>query len=157
MKDLFKKVVKIAVVVIIVMTAIGIFIGEDDTVDIEFDYNAYIEDDIVYIEGETNLLDGVIIHYEVDTLDVLSDEMYDGNITVQDNSFYQEIDISNLEGEDVEVWLAFWPHSQPEDIQEVYGQWGENLEGDTIEYQETGWLDETDGYNEIWVLDSIDR
>ena len=157
MKDLFKKVVKIAIVVIIAMTAIGIFIGEDDTVDIEFDYNAYIEDDVVYIEGETNLLDGAIIHYEVDTLDVLSDEMYDGNITVQDNSFYQDIDISNLEGEDVEVWLAFWPHSQSEDIQEVYGQWGENLEGDTIEYQEAGWLDETDGYNEIWVLDSINR
>jgi len=157
MKSFFKKLNTKFVVVFISLIIIGAIAGEDETITIEFDYDIYIENNIVYIEGETNLVDGSLLNYEVLNLDNIEDEIFNGYITVEDSSFYKEIDVSNYNEGRIEVWLSLHPHLQPKSIQEKYGEWGENLEGDPIEFKETPWTDKRDGFNEIDIIHILEK
>jgi hypothetical protein len=129
--------------------------------DIFLTMNTDIENQVLKMSGSTNLPDGAILVYEIKHNDVndpnfltkqakkLSEGMHDellaesdkrfteGHIEVRDGLWDVNVDVSNWIRGTVEVWVAFQTiigtkTKQPDEIIEVYGQWGENLTGSQV-------------------------
>jgi len=88
-----------------------------DWVDVTDDIS--FEDNEVIISGETNVEDGAIISYEIEHLSNV-DDFIEGEIEVVDGSFSEEIDVSSFGDGEIIVFVAFTPHSQPDDIIELF-------------------------------------
>lgn len=108
--------------IIIILTACG-----SDLVAVEYKDEMKIDDQTITIEGTTDLQEGSIITYEVKNFDDV-DFFEEGTAEVQDGSFSFSLDVSDYESGEYEIYYAFLPYLQTEDIQEVYGEMGENLQ-----------------------------
>ncbi|MCD8510571.1 MAG: hypothetical protein LRY73_12335 [Bacillus sp. (in: Bacteria)] len=108
---------------------------DTDQFEVEFSELITVTDELVTIEGSTNLEDGTILQYEIENI-LNFEQWVDGEIEVNDGSFHEEVDISDFGEGDVLVWLQLNGFSQSEELQEIYGPMGENLVGDRIESSE---------------------
>ncbi|MFW6026715.1 MAG: hypothetical protein ACOCRX_10265 [Candidatus Woesearchaeota archaeon] len=137
-----KKFLKWFVIVVVILGIIGAFINgdDDDLIEIELEEEITIQDEVVNISGETNFEDGTLISYEIDnyeTAEFSDDEAFviDGDMEVNNGEFNDEINISDeaISGHTIKVWVGFRTALQPEELQEKYGEEGENLEVDIVE------------------------
>ncbi|RSL34209.1 hypothetical protein D7Z54_06505 [Salibacterium salarium] len=114
----------------------------DTNIDIDGDISFIDDDDKIRVEGTTNLVPGstISVHFDVVNKMLIG---YGTTLRVEeDGSFSDEIDFPNYD-EPVELMFTFAPNDQEEDVQEVYGEYGEKLEGpfvrvDPDEVQENG-------------------
>ena len=107
---------------------------EQETFEVKFNEDISVDDDAVFIKAETNLLDGTIINYEISHISSI-DHFVDGKIEVVDGKVDEEIDISDFPEGDIHVYVGFLPYNQDEEeLMETYGDMGQNLEGDKVEY-----------------------
>lgn len=114
----------------------GIEVSQDEDsgaekLTISFDESIDISDEKVVIEGETNLHDGVILSYEI-TNEGDVDDYIEGEMEVNGGKFSTEEDVSDFSNGEIRVYLAFLPYMQPNRIMEIYGEMGENIEGDKV-------------------------
>ena len=93
---------------------------------IEYEDEMNIDDQTITIEGATNLEDGSVINYQVKEIPV------EGTTEVHDGSFSYTFDISDYEPGEYEIYTAFTPYNQSEEIKEIYGEMGENMSGDIV-------------------------
>lgn len=108
---------------------------EVEIVDIQFNESIVIDDTSVEISGSTNLTDGTLLHYEVYNL-YNEDNHITGEIEVTDGNFTENVDISDFTNGEIVVWLEFLPFEQSETIIEKYGEFGDYIAGERIEYSE---------------------
>ncbi|SEP57834.1 hypothetical protein SAMN05216232_0225 [Virgibacillus subterraneus] len=98
---------------------------------VEYEDNVNIDDQTLTIEGETTLEDGSVIHYEVTNFEI-SEILHEGTTKVTDGTFSVDLDASEYPAGEFEIYTAFLPYMQSEEIQEIYGESGENLKGDKV-------------------------
>lgn len=99
--------------------------------------------DKLIIKGETNLLNGANLVYDLTPTEFEYDiGLVEGYIEVKDNEFNKEVDITEFDNNiELEVWLAFAPlkpsGDQPENIYEVYGEAGDKITSESGEVWES--------------------
>ncbi|MCK0471306.1 Ltp family lipoprotein [Halalkalibacter sp. APA_J-10(15)] len=113
---------------------------EKTTTVVELTLNAELNDDVLGFQGETNLPDRTLIAYEI-WLDEDFDHIVEGSIEVKDGNYKEEVSIGDWPDGEIVVWVAFQTIlgtsvHQPDEIIEVFGEMGENIEGDSV--SETG-------------------
>ncbi|WP_079708125.1 hypothetical protein [Paraliobacillus ryukyuensis] len=101
---------------------------------IEYEDEMIIDEQNISIEGNTNLVDGSVINYEITNLDDV-DFFEEGTTEVSNGSFSFTLDASDYESGEYRIYTAFLPYVQSTEIQEIYGEMGENMSGD-ITYSE---------------------
>ncbi|GGM29343.1 hypothetical protein GCM10011351_14310 [Paraliobacillus quinghaiensis] len=116
-----------------------IFLAACSNDAVEYEDEMSIDDQTVTIEGTTNLEDGSVINYQVTNYKE-TEIPEEGTTEVQDGSFSYTVDISDYEPGEYEVYNAFIPYKQPEEIKEIYGEMGENLSGDVV--VESGYVED---------------
>ena len=115
-------------------------------ISVDYEDKVSIEGETLVIEGETSLDDGSLISYEITNYEV-SEILDDGTMEVVDGKFSTEIDASEYPAGEFEVYTAFLPYMQPENIKEIYGEDGSNLSlGGSVNYLE--------GNTDIKVIES---
>lgn len=114
----------ISVVLLLFLAACG-----DESVEFEEEVN--IDNQTLTIEGETTLEDGSLINYEVTNFDE-GEILDDGQIEVKNGNFSAEIDASDYPAGEFEIYIAFLPYMQDDEIQDIYGGSGENLNGNKV-------------------------
>lgn len=103
---------------------------EEKATEYFVDENFRMEDDIVILEGETNLENGTVLSFEVKNLDEL-DNFIEGDITVDEGAFHEEVDISEFTNGEILAWMGLTMNNQNEEVEEVYGGFeGKNVSGD---------------------------
>ncbi|WP_051314923.1 Ltp family lipoprotein [Alteribacter aurantiacus] len=115
-------------------------VPEAETYEYTIEENFRMEDDLVILEADTNLDDGVIVSWEVENLDDF-DHFDDGQVTVEDGAFSVEVDVSDFGSGEILAWIGISGAQQDEDlVDEFLGDWqGANVGGD-LEYDEYGML-----------------
>ena len=98
-----------------------------DLVSVEYKDDMTINDQTITIEGETDLEDGSLINYQITDF-AASEIKEEGTTEVQDGSFSYTFDVSEYGSGEYEVYTAFLPYEQTDEIQEIYGGMGENLQ-----------------------------
>lgn len=109
-------------------------VEEEISTKVELESNAEIDGNTIVIEGETNLPDDTLIAYEITNEDDI-DNFSDGEMVVSDGSYTEEIDVSDWSDGELRVWTSFQTvlgDDQPDEIIEVFGELGENIEGDNV-------------------------
>ncbi|WP_067842694.1 hypothetical protein [Amphibacillus sediminis] len=105
----------------------------DGNVDISL--VASVEDDQVFISGETNLPDGALLLIEIEHLEA-SPFYFEGILEIQNGSFNGSTSIAGAPSGNIEVWVAFSPGltkvTQPQKIIDQYGEIGELLTGENV-------------------------
>ncbi|MEK4303567.1 hypothetical protein [Oceanobacillus sp. FSL K6-0251] len=109
---------------------------EEISTKVELESNAEIDGNSIVIEGETNLPDDTLIAYEV-THEEDFEYFVDGEMKVSDGIYTEEIDVNDWPEGELRVWTSFQTIlgtsvEQPEEIIEVFGESGENIEGDNV-------------------------
>lgn len=108
--------------IIIILTACG-----SDLVAVEYKDEMKINDQTITVEGTTDLQEGSVINYQVTNYEA-SEIMEEGTTEVEGGSFSYTFDVSEYDAGEYEVYTAFLPYEQSVEIQEVYGEMGENLQ-----------------------------
>lgn len=86
---------------------------------IEIDDEITFEEDKIKISGAANVEDGALITYEIYNLSNV-EEWLEGTIEISDESFKEEIDITDFADGEIDVWIAFVPHAQPDHVIEDF-------------------------------------
>lgn len=98
---------------------------------IEYEDEMKIDDQKITVEGETNLKNGSVINYEVKNFDDV-DFFEEGQAKVKDGSFSYSLDVSDYKSGEYEIYTVFLPYQQSEELQDAYGEMGENMSGDVV-------------------------
>jgi hypothetical protein len=109
---------------------------EEISTVVDLTLNTELNDDVLDFQGETNLPDGTLIAYEVWHEEDF-DQFAEGNIEVEDGNYKEEVSVSDWPDGEIIVWVSFQTVlgtsvQQPDEIIEVFGEMGENIEGDNV-------------------------
>ncbi|MCR6095620.1 hypothetical protein HXA31_10565 [Salipaludibacillus agaradhaerens] len=106
----------------------------DENIDlftVEINESISISNETVTISGDTNLLNGTLLYFEI--VNSTNDSIIDGDFEIEDGSFDEVISIEELPNGEIEVFVSFDPSLQTDELQEVYGSEGQLLDGDRLE------------------------
>ncbi|QQK75115.1 hypothetical protein HUG15_05840 [Salicibibacter cibarius] len=115
--------------------------------EVEMSVDAEMGDDIIQLDINTNLAEGSVLHYDIIGEDI--DDFSTGEIEVTNSNLSEEIDISDFPALDQTAWsqaemiVLFEPSVQSEDIQNIYGETGENIYSSSSYYNQE---EAEDGY-----------
>lgn len=120
-----------------------------EEIEIYIKPNIYAENNKLIIEGETNLIDGSLITYNI-TVENLEDiiwekekdsqkrhdlrinSMTSGDLKVENGNFKKEIDISEFVKGNLLVDLGFYYFDQPEEAKAKYGEFNQYIKGENV-------------------------
>lgn len=117
---------------------------ESDT-EVDITLNPNIENETLFIEGETNLPDDTLIVYEIthqDNIDYFYSSVTDNTNAVVENGKYEtKYDISDWPSGKIRVYASFTTvlgtdEKQPQKIIDTFGEMGEKMEGENVSEQE---------------------
>jgi hypothetical protein len=115
--------------------------------------NPYLQNNLLMIEGITDLPDRTLLMYEVS--EVTTDPMVvNGTMPVLDGRYARQVDLTGWHADAIFVWVAFQTilsghEGQPEEVIERFGEMGEFLYGDNVT--------ETTGLKRVEVSQTIQR
>jgi len=109
---------------------------EDILTVVELTLDAEINEDMVVFYGETNLPDGAIITYEVFHEEDVN-QFEAGNVKVEKGRYDEEVLVTDWTEGEITVWVSFQTvldtsTSQPDEVIEIFGEMGENIDGDHV-------------------------
>ena len=106
-------------------------LADKGSTEVVFDAEAEIKDNHFHVKGESNLIEGATVlmhtyHYGAENAYLKGEFEVD-----EDGSFEmeEEIDDDSLNGEPLVIRLAFQPDKEDPELQEIYGEEGEKVEG----------------------------
>ncbi|SEN98997.1 hypothetical protein SAMN04488134_10346 [Amphibacillus marinus] len=120
------------------------FFDETDR-NIEISLAASIKGEQLIFSGETNLIDGAIIAFEIENLDA-NHFFLEGATQVRNGKFQEVVYLENFLSGEIHVWVVFSPDyyndEQPLVVIDQYGARGELLEGDNVKtYDKISYVD----------------
>ncbi|TDO92294.1 zinc ribbon protein [Halanaerobium saccharolyticum] len=124
---------------------------EKKEIEVFIDPNIYAQNNKLIIEGNTNLIDGALITYNVtvENLDDITWEMTEdeemkkrldlkiasmtsGDFKVKDGKLKKEIDISEFVDGNLLVDIGFYPFEQPDNVIDKYGKNNRLITGENV-------------------------
>ena len=103
---------------------------------VQLTLNPYLQNNLLFIEGLTDLPDRTLLMYEVSEVSA-EPRLETGTMPVLDGRYGRQVDITGWTADTIVVWVAFQTllngnEQQPEEVMARFGEMGEFLYGDNV-------------------------
>lgn len=115
--------------------------------------NPYVQNNLLIVEGMTDLPDRTILLYEVREVSAVP-KTVNGSMPVLERRYSRQVDLTGWNADAITVWVGFQTllngsEQQPEDVIERFGEMGEFLYGDNVT--------EANGLKRVAVSQTVQR
>ena len=115
--------------------------------------NPYVQNNLLIIEGMTDLPDRTLLLYEVSEVSA-APKVLNGTMPVLERRYSRQVDITGWNADTIVVWVGFQTlldgnEEQPEEVIEQFGEMGEFLYGDNVA--------EANGLKRVEVSQTVQR
>lgn len=137
------KLLRVSLALAALLIAVYFLLGRhrSEPIPVELSASAQQEGNALHLSGDTNLPDGAIILYEL-SHEHPESPLHQGRFVVEDGHFGGQIDLPTGLDEDATVQLSFQvvmdDGSQPADLIDRFGAFGENMTGELVAEGELG-------------------
>jgi hypothetical protein len=103
---------------------------------VQLTLNLYLQNNLLFIEGLTDLPDRTLLMYEVSEVSA-EPRLETGTMPVLDGRYARQVDITGWTADTIVVWVAFQTllngnEQQPEEVMARFGEMGEFLYGENV-------------------------
>jgi hypothetical protein len=115
--------------------------------------NPYLQNNLLMVEGMTDLPDRTILMYEVREVSAVP-MVFNGTMPVLEGRYARQVDLTGWHADTIFIWVAFQTlldsnEGQPEEVIERFGEMGEFLYGDNVT--------EANGFKRVEVSQTVQR